>query len=237
MTTFKRILCLANSKKHGGTCFAGIEIHSSSAGDWIRPVSARTGHEVNVAEQTLPDGSQPQVLDVVLVGLRHAVPNGYQSENWLLDPAHTWRRVDRWNYAQVEGVINHPPSLWTNESSSTGGVHDRVAEKDLARHRRSIGLIRPEGAQIVVATNRWSGANEVRARFTYNGVQYELKVTDPIYHDHFLARGVGRYPLSDRALMTVSLAEPYTAPQPGAQAYSYKIVAAVIEPSGSPGGA
>lgn len=154
MTEIKTIVCLANSKKHGGTCVAGIELLAPGTGVWVRPVSSRTGHEVNIVEQTLPDGSQPQVLDVISVGLFRSEPSGYQSENWVLDDKHHWTRLGRWSYADLEPVIDNPPILWTNESSSTVGTNDRVAEKHLTRHTRSIGLIRAEAAHIVVAKTR-----------------------------------------------------------------------------------
>lgn len=237
MTEAKTIVCLANSKKHGGTCFAGIELVDSTTSDWVRPVSSRTGHEVNVVEQTLPDGTQPQVLDVISVGLLRPSPSGCQSENWVLDHTHHWTRVGRWSFADLVWVIDDPPTLWSNESSSTVGINDRVAEKHLTRHKRSLGLIRVDAPHVVVATNPWSRAIEVRLNFVYHAVPHELKITDPTYFAHYLAKGAGHYPLSDRALVTVSLAEPYTAPQPGAEAYSYKVVAAIIEPGGPPGGA
>lgn len=237
MAVLKTMVCLANSKKHGGTCFAGIEVLGSRTGGWIRPVSSRPGHEVNLVEQALSDGSQPCVLDVVTVGVVRPVPTGCQTENWLLDPSYRWKREGSWSFSDLDGLVDSPPTLWSNESSSTVGIHDRVAEKHLDRHSRSIGLIRPETSQVVVATNPWSRGLEVRLRFTYNAVEYELKITDQAYFAHYLACGAGRYPLSPGTLVTVSLAEPYTAPQQGAEAYSYKVVAAIIEPEGSPGGA
>lgn len=237
MTVVKTLVCLANSKKHGGTCFAGIELNGSRPGGWIRPISSRPGHEVNLAEQTLPDGAQPSVLDVVKVGVLRAVPTGFQSENWLLDASYHWTVEGSWAFSDVAGLVDTPPTLWTNESSSTVGIHDRVAEEHLERHHRSIGLIRPEGSQVVVAANPWSRELEVRLLFRYNAVQYELKITDQAYHAHYRTRGAGRYSLKPGTLATVSLAEPYRAPQPGAEAYSYKVVAAIIEPNGPLGGA
>jgi hypothetical protein len=237
MTVLKTIVYLANSKKHGGTCFAGLELAGEVISGWIRPVSARSGHEVNTAEQTLPDGSTPQVLDVIEVGLIMPTPTSYQSENWLLEPQHHWRRVGRWSYEDAAAVADQPPTLWSNDSSSTVGINDRVAASQLDRHKRSIGLVRVERATVVVARNPWSGATEVRLHFHYRRAQHELKITDPVYYAACLGKGVGRYALSDRTLVTVSLAEPYTAPQPGAEAYSYKVVAAIIEPEGPPGGA
>ena len=41
--------------------------------------------------------------------------------------------------------------------------------------------------------------------------------------------GAGRYPLSPQTIVTVSLAEPWVPPG-GGEAYSYKVVAAIVEP-------
>ena len=237
MTVTKTIVCLANSKKHGGTCVAGIELLDSRVGDWVRPVSVRAGHEVSIAEQTTLDGLQPQVLDVISIGLLQSAASGYQSENWVLDDTYRWIRVGRWSFADLASVIDTTPTLWTNESSSTVGIHDRVAEKHLSRHTRSIGLIHADAAAVVVSKNPWSGDTEVRLRFDYGAVPHELKITDSTYHAHYRAKGVGHHLLSEETLVTVSLAEPYTAPQAGAEAYSYKVVAAIIEPVGTSGGA
>ena len=186
------------------------------------------------AEQRLPDESRPEVLDIVEVGLSEAVPNGFQSENWRLDPTYRWQRVGRWNYDDALAVLDQPPTLWSNSSSSTVGTNDRVAERDLRHHQRSIGLIQPSAPVVVVSQNPFSGSKEVRLKFRHQRVEHELKITDPAYHGVFIARSLGHYPLVDGTLVTVSLAEPYAAPQqPGAEAYSYKIVAAIIEPGGA----
>jgi hypothetical protein len=51
MTTVKRILCLANSRKLSGRCLAGKEFGGNDIGTWIRPVGAREHGEVSEYER------------------------------------------------------------------------------------------------------------------------------------------------------------------------------------------
>lgn len=226
----KTIICLANSKKHGDSCVAGIELLDGTLGSWIRPLGRRDGHGISSAEQVLPDGEIPRVLDVITIGVSEHVPDGCQTENWLLDDGVRWERVDTWAYCDLSALVDAPSTLWTNASSSSVGTRDRVSVDDLGKHRRSIMLVEVDEPVVVVSRNPWSQSVEVRLSFHYLGVEHELKITDRIYKATYLGQGVGRYPLSRGTLATVSLAEVYAAPTPGADAYSYKVVAAIIEP-------
>ena len=192
-------------------------------------MSARPGHGISIPEQTLPDASVPTVLDVISVGLQAYSPADYQTENWLIDPTRPWERVGRWTYADAAAIVDQPTELWSNEGSSSVGIRDRVPAADLLTFDTSIVLVAVDGPEVVVSNNPWSGRTEVRLGFSYRGVQHELKITDPRYHAAYMGQGLGRYPLSPETIVTVSLAEPWAAPG-GAEAYSYKVVAAIIEP-------
>jgi hypothetical protein len=169
------------------------------------------------------------VLDVIKVGLLAYAPAEFQSENWLLDPTQRWERNGRWTHAEAVTIVDEPPTLWSNDWSSSVGIHDRVPVEVLTTLDSSIVLVAVDDPVVVVSTNPWSGRTEVRLRFEYVGVQHELKVTDPGYHALYLREGVGQYPLNPETIVTVSLAEPWAAPS-GGEAYSYKVVAAIIEP-------
>lgn len=227
MAAFKTIICLANSRKHREACIAGLELTDRGVGKWIRPVSTRAGHGISESEQTLTDGTLPQVLDVVTIGLLEPAPADFQSENWLLDPGHQWSRVGSWTYADTAAVADTPPSLWSNNSSSSGGLHDRVSADELEAIDDSIMLVAVRDATVVVSTSPWG--KKVRLSFEYRRTWYELKITDPNYEARYMQAEAGRYALSPQTLVTVSLAEPWT-PEGETEAYSYKVVAAIIEP-------
>ncbi|MCJ7778229.1 MAG: hypothetical protein MUP16_07945 [Sedimentisphaerales bacterium] len=56
-----RIICLANSYKHGGRCIAGID---QDTGKWIRPVPDSKGGAVTSAMRLI-DGKEPQILEII----------------------------------------------------------------------------------------------------------------------------------------------------------------------------
>ncbi|MFO7906187.1 MAG: hypothetical protein R6U98_26250, partial [Pirellulaceae bacterium] len=78
MSSVTEFICLANSRKHGGRCIAGIERRS---GKWIRPVSDLD--DGRVARPTrLVDGREPRLGERLAVPLASTGPDfGCQSEN------------------------------------------------------------------------------------------------------------------------------------------------------------
>src|SRR5262245_39897877 len=125
MSTLKRIVCLANSRKYMGRCVAGKELVGNTVGPWIRPVSVRPHEEVSCKERSYPDGSDPDVLDIIDVSLLRPRSRSHHSENWLLDPTTRWARAGRMSWSTVGALADHPAGLWLNTWSSYVGLHDR----------------------------------------------------------------------------------------------------------------
>jgi hypothetical protein len=107
----KSIVCLANSKKFGGYCIAGKECDGRT---WIRPVSSCPTGELSQTEIRLQDGSEPRVLDVIELPLLEPKPHEYQRENWLIAPEKKWKRVQRWNWDDLEQLEDPLAPLWRN---------------------------------------------------------------------------------------------------------------------------
>ena len=126
MLVVKRMVCLANSRKLSGRCIAGKEPPGGLPSAWIRPVSARESHEVSEYERQYPDGSDPCLLDIMKVPLLEARPTGYQQENWLLDSGHSWQRVGRASWTDLQQLVDPVEALWIDGHSTHGGCNDKV---------------------------------------------------------------------------------------------------------------
>src|SRR5947209_7506423 len=85
------LICLANSRKHGGRCVTGLRVDGSG---WIRPVGTLPDGTLYPPNYTLNDGSPATLLDVIQVGIRTHRPAPHQPENWQIDGT-TWSLITR----------------------------------------------------------------------------------------------------------------------------------------------
>jgi hypothetical protein len=226
MALLKRIICLANSRKVGGTCVAGKEAIGADAGKWVRPVSNRPTHEVSSSERHYQDGSDPGLLDIIDVPIQSDCPNLYQVENWLLDPSQKWTRVGQVGWKDLFGLADKPNSLWVNGSSTSQGLNDRVSQAHCQNLDCSLYLAHVDNLRIhVFAPGEYFGNPKLRvqAEFTYGGINYKMWITDPTIEATYRAKGVGMYEIGE-CFLTVSLGEIHS------DGYAYKLVAAVITP-------
>lgn len=231
----KRIICLANSKKHSGRCVAGREVMGEGTGPWIRPVSARAGEEVSENERQYEDGSDPGLLDVLDVPLIRPAPRACQTENWLLDPSHYWRRVRRADWNELTPFVENPATLWVNGHSTYHGQHDEIPQALADGLPGSLHLIRVERVDLRTFAPQEAFGNpkrRVQALFVHGRVTYALWVTDPVVEREYLARPDGWYQL-DECCLTVSLGEPFVKTSTG-ESYRYKVVAAIIRRNEGP---
>ena len=225
--TVKRIVCLANSRKRGGSCIAGKElVEDGRPGDWVRPVSARASEEVSHREQRYDDGTAPRVLDVLDVPILNALPKNYQQENWLLDPANHWNRVQKLELNELDKYTDHVDQLWTNGSSTNEGFNDEIPGNIAMTLRYSLCLVRVNDLtlSVIIQPRSWGrDRRRVQGRFHYGGVEYWLWVTALDYEERYSAMPQNEYSIGD-AFLTVSLGEPF-------RGNSYKLIAAIIEPN------
>lgn len=222
--TTKRIVCLANSRKMGGRCVAGKELLADGrTGGWIRPVSDREHEEVSAYEQQLEDGSEPHTLDVIDVPVLRARPQGYQQENWVLDPKRRWAKIGRIAWNTLPQWADQSETLWINGHNSGSGLNDRVPE-DLANSlRSSLRLIKIERLEVLISRNLENNAYRLRGKFSYHGNIYSLRITDPASEQAATELGAGSFVVDDDRFLTLSLGEPF-------EGFAYKLIAAVIRP-------
>ena len=220
----KRIVCLANSRKMSGRCIAGKAIlQDGRPGPWIRPVSARESEEVSEYERQYRDGTDPRVLDVIDVPVLKAKPTNYQSENWLIHPDFYWQKVRSISRGELGQFVDRAMPLWIDGNSTFNGRNDRIPVEECNALDSSLRLVRVAELELVVSQpgiNFGNPRRSVQGRFRHAGMDYWLRVTDPMVEREYLALPDGGHRLGE-SLLTVSLGEPY-------QGFTYKLIAAVI---------
>ncbi len=219
----KRLVCLANSRKHGGRCIAGRRLLAGDPGEWIRPVSDREYEEVSKRERQYEDGGEPGVLDIIDVPLIGPKAKSYQSENWLLDPNAYWSKVGKFGHDNLDLLTDAPGSIWINGHDTYNGRNDYVTVEEAGKIGGSLKLIAVDGLQLhVYKTDDAFGypKRKIQAEFSFGGVNYRLSVTDPLIETAYLDKADGFYTLGSRYL-TISLGEPY-------KGRCYKLIAAII---------
>ena len=225
MADSKRIVCLANSRKLSGRCIAGRELSvENRTGSWIRPVSARENQEVSEHERQYEDGSDPQILDIIDVPVLHTLNNGYQTENWLLDPQLYWTKIGSYPPLDLMRLTDPVTSLWNNGKSSYNGLNDRVLAESVNSISSSLRLIRVKELELAVFSPGEAFGNpkrRVQGQFVHSSEQYKLWVTDPEYEKKYLAKPDDNYK-AGKCYLTISLGEPY-------EGFCYKLIATIIE--------
>lgn len=223
---WKRIVCLANSRKISGRCIAGKEWQDGHVGGWIRPVSERPTEEVSEEERRYKDGRDPKVLDVMEVPIAEHRPNAFQTENYVIDTQWYWRRISRTATPKLDWLIDEPDTLWRNGTRTYHGMNDRVPTEEAMRLRNSLYFLMLANVGVRVfapGTDVGSRKRRVQVVFRFKGIPYKLWVTDPVIERIYLQKPDGDYRVGE-CYATISLGEPHT------DGYCYKLVAALITP-------
>lgn len=178
----KQLIVLANSVKKGGgkfRCVAGLEVSDEVDGDliiddWIRPVSRSVLNEgaLTARHFTFADGTQAAPLDIVECQFARAVGNAAQPENWLLDEETVWKKTGAIALSNLAALVEEPASLWRQPGQRT----DRIAPDYLplqSLHQSLVLIQIPRGQLHLNEKGRY------RLAFKYQGVHYNLAVTDP----------------------------------------------------------
>lgn len=220
----RKIICLANSYKHGGRCIAGREYHNGAVGAWLRPVSVREGRELSVAECRYGLlGGAVSVGDIADVQLARAVPDGHQVENHEISASGGWRKSGCATWTLLYSSQDEDcADFWADRGSSSRGLADRVPVSMASALGASLQLIYLRRMELLVRTGFNGVGKEVRACFSHFGMEYNLKVTDPVVCEAMKSRPPGRYPVGI-VLLCISVSEPF-------QGFVYRLVATVITP-------
>lgn len=207
------MLCLANSKKEGGKCIAGVDLGS---GEWIRPVSSQPHGELYSSDCALEDGALPKLLDVVSVPVVEPVPQPHQPENWLIVPK-PWKLVAR---LTLDDARDYLDPLCAAGPELFRGRSDRIAFEDIQRAplAESLALIYVD--RPTFEFNPW---HVFRARFVLEDQYYDFGLTDL---SGWATEAKNNAPVhsAESWYFTISLTEPF-----GTGNNCFKLVAAGIE--------
>jgi hypothetical protein len=214
------LICLANSKKPGGRCIAGVTLDRQ----WVRPLGDTPDGSVLSHERRLDNGREPALLDQMVVPLRSKRPSAYQPENWRIGNR-PWRFVRHLSDAAALKLLTRlastDPVLFCNTT-------DRIPCDELGANPAAASLVVVQPRKLVLTFGRNArGTRQIRAEFLQMGQRYDLSMTDPVFADRLGAqddgdqvRAAALLPRSD-IFLTISLAEPW-------RGDCYKIVAGVI---------
>ncbi len=210
------IVCLANSRKYGRHCVAGVCERRRA---WVRPISALSDGSLPAAS-ILVNGEQPKLLQAVefpLLSLQ-ARTFGFQPENRQVAPG-AWNAAGTVGARDVLAYCEDTTLILHNNS-------DRVPLAELRAFPReqwkSLQLVHSDGVEFY-ATHSASGGPQCRARIRWCGVDYHLVVTDPeIERRVHAGEAVGR-----DCLLTIGLGMPF--PKGSVGGACFKLVAGVVE--------
>jgi hypothetical protein len=132
--------------------------------------------------------------------------------------------LGRWGGTTFLRWLDPVAPLWIDGHSTYNGRNDRIPLALTEPLKTSLLLVHVAEVGLRVHAPGEAFDNprrRVQARFEHAGVQYALRVTDPIYERRFLAEPNGDYALGE-CYLSVSLGEPY-------KGDAYKLVATIIE--------
>lgn len=203
--TEAEIVVLANSIKHGQHCVAGKCVNT---GRWIRPVSNQQGAELSheQAKYQNPYGTYGvRPLQKIRMGLLQHVPLPHQPENYLID-GKLWQQNYSVGEAELPNYLDAPADLW---GQGYRVLHLLIISR-MYNISQSLYLVQVEGLSLYQTDD-----GKRRASFTYNGINYDLAVTDPKFDE------IVRDQREVTGILCVSLGEVY-------QGYCYKLVATIF---------
>ena len=182
----KLFICLANSKKYGERCVAGIEIVQKDNGKfgllleqekpkWVRPVT-RSEHG-SIPEDWV---KEMHLMEVYEVKAHCPCPEGYQKENFFF-AANSFKKLlhIEEQKAVLERIIEtNRPFLFHNRGKAIS--HERVEAVD-----HSLVLVRAEQAEVYGKKHREWQLPKMRIKFLYKSHPYDLPITDIAFLERY----------------------------------------------------
>ena len=219
-------VCFANSRKLNGRCIAGLRWDGTKCSTWIRPISALEHGEL-IHERFYSDGKDPELLDIIELGLLSPRIKGCHTEDVLVAPGDTWTRRGSITFREALAFVSKPVGpLWFNGKSTYHGENDSIPAKEAHKLGSSLILIRPKSLTLTCTDEGYQGKmkKKVRGSFTWGKHDYKLSVTDPVIEAEFATLDVGKIRDVEAPILCVSVGEKFDK-----QNAHYKLIAGVLE--------
>jgi hypothetical protein len=206
----EEIIVLANSRKPGGRCVAGI---STGSGDWVRPVAARSSSGALSPRDCCVDGRMVEELDIVRFNYTARVGDPAQPENVAIEER-DWELIDRVApqdaYRLLRPHLEPGPALL---GGTERGVPEALAQEGM---EASLALVEPDTVMFRSQDNPFEQGRQARAVFVIASQPYDLGITDRAVAPRVKDQLDGTYSPSElgfgepaHTVLTVSLAEPF----------------------------
>ena len=206
----RNLVILANSRKMGNRCIAGIDAES---GEWVRPVY-ETGDQGVPWSVRQVDGAEPCLLDIVSISVASDGPHrDIQPENRRILKG-AWRREGQ---ATVDQIAKYRLKAGLILHNADRKIHVGKLRQVAAKDMKSLCLIR---AHVAFSTEGTYRGKRVNAQFKLGQSEYLIPVTDYEYERQFPAYGTA----AADCLLTISLGTPYERDN-----CCYKFVVGVME--------
>ena len=136
-----------------------------------------------------------------------ALPDTYQTENWLLDPEYYWEKKGVMEHTTLRNLVEPTSLLWIDGHSTYNGENDYMPLGEAEVLQDSLRFISVSEVNLrVFAPGKAFGNSKrrVQGQFRYAGTTYSLWVTDPNQERKWLAQVNGEHALGD-CYLTISL--------------------------------
>jgi hypothetical protein len=198
------MVILANSIKHGEHCVAGKDINTK---EWFRPVSDESGSALS-REQVMCTNPYGQYLakpmQKIRMTLGQHVPKVNQPENFQVDDSN-WVQHYKLAENELESYLDSPSDLWGRNDRV---LFNKIQTGNITIHN-SLCLVKVDDLKLFMSSD-----GKRRCSFSYNGIQYELAATDPMFDSLLRTNSILK------GILCVSLGEEY-------HGYCYKLVASI----------
>ncbi|MGI9439419.1 MAG: dual OB domain-containing protein [Parvibaculales bacterium] len=216
---YRDIICLANSWREGGHCFAGKDVNT---GEWIRPIGKKSDAIIENEQTYRNRFGYPKLLDIVRVPLEpnrtsnSSIP--YQTENYRISG-------DPWEYA---GKITweETKKLVDGEMASLWGKRQSIFESSFEQYNNSLALIELPRLMLKGIKKEGRVKRQLRGVFQYAEYEYDLPITDLVFDKDNDSMKVGEEKrITENMLICVSLGGPY---EVNGSKYASKLIAGIM---------